>query len=64
MNLLFLDSVDRGTFGGYENWICLVANYFVEHDHQVTVVGRPGSEYLRRTSAVSDKIETIELPIS
>lgn len=64
MNLLFLDSVDKGTFGGYENWICLVAKYFVEHGHRVTAVGRPGSEYLRRTSVVSDRIETIELPIS
>lgn len=64
MNLLFLDSVDRGTFGGYENWIALVAKYFAERGHRVTAVGRPGSEYLRRTSAVSEKIETIELPIS
>jgi len=64
MNLLFLDSVDRRTFGGYENWIALVAKYFAERGHRVTAVGRPGSEYLRRTSAVSEKIETIGLPIS
>jgi glycosyltransferase involved in cell wall biosynthesis len=64
MNLLFLDSVDRGTFGGYENWIVLVAKHFAGRDHQVTVVGRPGSEYLRRTKAACDKIETIGLPIS
>lgn len=64
MNLLFLDSVERGTFGGYENWIALVAKYFAERGHRVTAVGRPGSEYLRRTLAESEKIETIELPIS
>ena len=64
MNLLFLDSVDQGTFGGYENWIALVAKYFAERGHQVTVVGRPGSEYLRRTALGSPKIETLGLPIS
>ena len=64
MNLLFLDSVDEGTFGGYENWIMLVAKYFAARGHQVTAVGRPGSEYLRRITAECDKIETIGLPIS
>jgi glycosyltransferase involved in cell wall biosynthesis len=64
MNLLFLDSVDEGTFGGYENWIVLVAKYFAGRSHLVTAVGRPGSEYLRRTKAACDKIETIGLPIS
>jgi len=64
MNLLFLDSVDRRTFGGYENWILLTARHFVERGHRITVVGRPGAEYLRRASAVSDEIEVVEVPIS
>jgi glycosyltransferase involved in cell wall biosynthesis len=64
MNLLFFDSVDRGTFGGYENWILLTARHFLERGHQATLVGRPGAEYLRRASAFSDKIEVVELPIS
>jgi len=64
MNLLFLDSVERGTFGGYENWILVTARHFLERGHQVTVVGRPGAEYLRRASIFSDKIEVVELPIS
>jgi len=64
MNLLFLDSVERHTFGGYENWILLTARYFLERGHRVTVVGRPGAEYLRRASAFSDEIEVVEVPIS
>ena len=64
MNLLFLDSVDQGTFGGYENWIVLVAKHFAGRGHRVTAVGRPGSEYLRRAVAACDKIETVELPVS
>jgi glycosyltransferase involved in cell wall biosynthesis len=64
MNLLFLDSVDRRIFGGYENWILLTARHFSERGHRVSAVGRPGAEYLRRASAFSDKIEVVELPIS
>ncbi|MEW5795979.1 MAG: glycosyltransferase family 4 protein [Candidatus Zixiibacteriota bacterium] len=64
MNLLFLDSVDARTFGGYENWILLTARHFLERGHRATVVGRPGAEYLRRASLLSDKIEVVELPIA
>ena len=64
MNLLFLDSVDCRTFGGYENWILLVASYFAERGHKVTTVGRPGAEYLRRMAARSGETEILELPIS
>lgn len=64
MNLLFLDSVDRRTFGGYENWVVLVAGYLAERGNQVTVTGRPGSEFLRRAGAESEAVEVLELPIS
>lgn len=64
MNLLFLDSVDCRTFGGYENWILLVASYFAERGHKVTTVGRPGAEYLRRMASGSCGVEILELPIS
>ncbi len=64
MNLLFLDSVERDTFGGYENWILLAADYFVRKGYPVTAVGRSGSEYLRRAAAFNSQIETVGLPIS
>ena len=63
MNLLFFDSVDRNTFGGYENWILLAAEHFARKGGRVTVVGRAGSEYLRRAAAFSDQIETVGLSI-
>jgi glycosyltransferase involved in cell wall biosynthesis len=64
MNILFLDSIDRETFGGYENWIRLAAGHFVRKGDHVTVAGRSNSEYLRRLRAESDHIEILELPIS
>ncbi len=63
MNLLFLDSVDRQTFGGYENWILLVADHFVHRGHSVTLAGRRGSEYLRRARAFGGGLDTLELDI-
>ena len=64
MNLLFFDSVDKDTFGGYENWILLAADHFARKGCQVTAVGRVGSEYLRRAAAFNSQIETIGLKIS
>ncbi|MBU0984089.1 MAG: glycosyltransferase family 4 protein [candidate division Zixibacteria bacterium] len=64
MNLLFLDSIDRATFGGYENWILLVAEYFAARNHGVTLAGRPDSEYLRRGRNLPGSIDLLELDIS
>jgi glycosyltransferase involved in cell wall biosynthesis len=64
MRLLFLDSIDKDVFGGYENWILLVAKYFARKGHQVTVAGRPGSEYLRRVALASKEIDILEVRIS
>lgn len=64
MKVLFLDSIDRDTFGGYENWILTVAGYFVERGHDVSIVGRPRSEYLRRARLVDERIDVVPLAIS
>ena len=64
MNLLFLDSIAGDVYGGLESWIGMVSAGMIEKGHRVTAVGRPGSEYLRRTALQSPKIETIGLPIS
>ena len=63
MNLLFLDSVDTRTFGGYENWILLVAGHFLAQGHQVTIAGRTGSEYLRRARQTCEGAHILELDI-
>lgn len=64
MNLLFLDSIAGDVYGGLESWIGMVSAGMVERGHRVTAVGRPGSDYLRRTALQSPKIETIGMPIS
>jgi glycosyltransferase involved in cell wall biosynthesis len=64
MNLLFLDSVDAATFGGYENWVLLVSAHFAEAGHRVTVAGRRGSEFLRRTRLRAPNAACIDLDIN
>jgi glycosyltransferase involved in cell wall biosynthesis len=50
MRLLFLDSIDKATFGGYENWVLLTARHMKARGHEVTICGREDSEYLRRAA--------------
>ncbi len=64
MNILFLDSVDKDTFGGYQNWISLVSKGLCEKGHTVFAAGRPGSEYLRRVGEVNKRIKKFPLDIS
>jgi len=63
MRLLFLDSIDRDTFGGYENWVLLTARHLCARGHRVTVAGRGGSEYLRRAAAFCPEVAQLELRI-
>ena len=64
MNLLFLDSIAADVYGGLESWIGMVSAGLVERGHKVLAVGRPGSEYLHRTSLASSQVVTAELAIS
>ncbi len=64
MNVLFLDSIERSTFGGVEAWIGLVSEGLVSRGHNVTVAGRNGSEFLRRTALQSEQIQLLPLHIS
>jgi len=64
VNLLFLDSVDRKTFGGYQNWINLMSRALTRRGHKIFVAGRPASEYLRRVGADNPGVELIPLKIS
>lgn len=64
MNLLFLDSIDINTFGGYQNWISLMAPELASRGHQVTITGRPKSEFIRRFRKQSTNVKIFELPIS
>ena len=62
MNVLFLDSIERNTYGGMEEWIRLVARGLRLRGHGVVVAGRSGSEFLRRM--ISSDIPSLDLAIS
>ena len=64
MNILFLDSIEKETYGGMEKWIRLTAAGLSKRGHQVTVAGRPGSEFLRRVASTGHSIRILELDIS
>jgi len=64
MNLLILDSINSGTFGGYQNWICLITPEFAKRGHQITIVGRPKSEFFKRLEKQPAAVNIFELPIS
>ncbi len=64
MNLLILDSIDTKTFGGYQNWICLISPELAKRGHKVIVVSRPNSEFFKRFDEHSIGMKIIELPIS
>jgi glycosyltransferase involved in cell wall biosynthesis len=64
MNLMFLDSIEKETYGGMEEWIRLVSSGLADRGHKVMVAGRPGSEFLRRIEKSSGAVETLELDIS
>lgn len=64
MNILFLDSIEKETYGGMEKWIRLTAAGLSKRGHNVTVAGRPGSEFLRRIANTSHGTRILELDIS
>ncbi|HWR82806.1 MAG TPA: glycosyltransferase family 4 protein [Candidatus Deferrimicrobium sp.] len=64
MNLCFLNSIERATFGGMEEWIRLAATGLSARGHRVTVVGRRGSELLRRINRAGTTVQILEIDIS
>ena len=64
MNVLFLNSVPTHVFGGIEFWTGMVAHGLLERGHQVTIVGRPDSEYVRRNRDIHARLLVHELDIS
>lgn len=64
MNLLFLNSIEKATYGGMEEWIRLVAGGLSERGHDVTVAGRPGSQFLERIKAAAAQVKILPVDIS
>ncbi len=64
MNIAFLNSIEKETYGGMEEWIRLVSTGLMALGHRVTLIGRPGSKYLRRIAKNTPGIDVVELRIS
>ena len=64
MNILFLDSIDKNTYGGMEEWIKLVGAGLQQKRHNIYISGREDSKFLKRVSADNPEIEQIPLNIS
>ncbi len=64
MNVMFLNSIAADVYGGVEHWIGMVSRGLVARGHRITAVGRPDSEFLRRTKLAEPSCDTIEMDIS
>lgn len=64
MHIVFLNSIEKETYGGMEEWIRLAASGLAGRGHRVTLIGRKDSYYLDRAAKPYDKIESLELDIS
>ena len=64
MNILFLDSIDKNTYGGMEEWIRLVGAGLHQKGHNVYISGRDNSKFLKRVSADNPELKQIPLNIS
>ena len=64
MNILFLNSVPTHVFGGIEHWTGMVARGLIERGHRITIVGREGSEYIRRNRDIDPQLDIREMTIS
>ncbi|NMC45008.1 MAG: glycosyltransferase family 4 protein [candidate division Zixibacteria bacterium] len=50
-NILLLNSIEAGVWGGLEHWMELTGIGLAQRGHRVTFAGREGSVFLRRISA-------------
>ena len=64
MRIAFLNSIEKETFGGMEEWIRLVADGLIQRGHEITLIGRPESKYLRRIAQSATGVNIIPLDIS
>ncbi len=64
MNIAFLNSIEKETYGGMEEWIRLVSLGLVDRGHQVSLLGRPDSRFLRRAGESVPDANKMQLNIS
>ncbi len=64
MRILFLDSIEKETYGGMEEWIRLVGSGLADRGHKITIGGRKDSEFLRRVNLSETGMNFLSLDIS
>jgi len=64
MNILFLDSIAKNIYGGMEEWIRLVSVGLRERGHDITIVGRRDSAFIKRLCQKDEMMNCLELSIS
>lgn len=64
MKVAFLNSIEKDTYGGMEEWIRLVSEGLVRRGHEVVLIGRPGSVYLKRSAGTGKGVKSTPLNIS
>ncbi len=64
MNIAFLNSIDKETYGGMEEWIRLAAVGLAKRNHKITLIGRTDSYFLKRAAEPYKNIQQLTLDIS
>lgn len=64
MKVAFLNSIEKTTYGGMEEWIRLVSGGLVRRGHEAMLIGRPDSVYLKRSAGANRAVRTAALNIS
>jgi glycosyltransferase involved in cell wall biosynthesis len=64
MNVMFLNAIEKNTFGGMEMWIACLADGLIKRGHKVVITGRRESEFLRRAVKINGNIVPEGIKIS
>ncbi len=64
MRLAFLDSIEKETYGGMEEWVRLVSSGLIKQGHEISIIGRQGSIFLHRLSRSVPEADICGLKIS
>lgn len=64
MRLALLNSIEKETYGGMEEWLRIVGQGLARRNHQVTFIGREQSEFLRRCQTDDANVRFLPIKIS
>lgn len=64
MNIAFLNSIEKDTYGGMEEWIRLAAVGLSKRKHTISLIGRTDSYFLKRAADPYGELKQLPLDIS